>query len=181
MMSNLNVVTVEGRLVEDPKIIYLPSGVAKVSFKIANNRFWKGEKKTNWLDVIFFGKHAETIARYFTKGRIIIVSGELVSDIWTGNDGKLRKTIYILGRDFSFAGSNGNGQTSKINNDEKTTVQKTTRSFQPMEASEEDDFSINWSDFDFDEDLEVKEEYIKDEKKDVGYDEEDNEGDDWLP
>lgn len=108
-MSDLNHITMYGRLTCDVKISYTPSQTAVADFSIANNRKYKDGQGNQKEDVCFtevrvFGKQAETIAKYLGKGDPIIVSGRLDQDRWTTNDGQKRSKHRIIANDFQFLG-----------------------------------------------------------------------------
>jgi single-strand DNA-binding protein len=65
-------------------------------FRIACDRDFGREKKTDFLDCVSFGKTAEFINRFFGKGRMIIVNGRLQVDEWTDRDGNKRSTVKIV-------------------------------------------------------------------------------------
>ena len=70
MATDFNNVTLIGRLTADPVSKYLPSGSAVVEFSIANNYYvsTKNATEVNYFDVVAFGKMAETVSKYLTKG-----------------------------------------------------------------------------------------------------------------
>ena len=81
-MANFNKVMLMGNLTRDPQLSYLPSQTAVVDFGLAVNRKWRGKdgqdkEDTCFVDCQAFGKTAETINKYLTKGRPIFVEGRL--------------------------------------------------------------------------------------------------------
>ena len=93
-MSDVNNVTLIGRLTADPMLKYLPSGSAVVEFSIANNYYvsTKNANEVNYFDVVAFGKTAETISKYLTKGKQIAINGSLRQDRWQDKDTNTTKS-----------------------------------------------------------------------------------------
>ncbi|MCK5472476.1 MAG: single-stranded DNA-binding protein, partial [Planctomycetes bacterium] len=94
-MANLNKVMLMGNLTRDPQLSYLPSQTAVVEFGLAMNRKWKGQdgqmkEETCFVDCRAFGKLAENINKYLSKGRPLFVEGRLTFDSWTAQDGSKR-------------------------------------------------------------------------------------------
>jgi single-strand DNA-binding protein len=109
-MANLNKVFLIGRLTKDPELRYTPSGTAIASFGIATNREWKssdGEEKKEvcYVDVNMFGRRAEVINEYFSKGNPIFIEGHLQFQQWETKDGQKRNTLRVVAENFQFIGS----------------------------------------------------------------------------
>ena len=100
-MSDINVVTVSGRLVRDPELKTTSNGNTVASFRIANNTL----KKTNFFDVSLWGKSAETLVQYAEKGRWISLSGRMEQDEWEDKEGNKRTSYSIVADNFNFLGS----------------------------------------------------------------------------
>lgn len=98
-MSDLNHVTLIGRLTRDAETKYTGGGMAIASMSIAvNRRVKKGDQWTeeaSFFDVALFGKTAEALNKYLTKGKQIAVEGELKQDRWTTADGQNRSKVVI--------------------------------------------------------------------------------------
>lgn len=108
---NLNKVQIAGRLGRDPDIKTTPNGTVIGRLNVATNNVYKdktGEKKqtTTWHTIIFFGKVAETIAKYFQKGQEIYVEGRIETRSWE-KDGQKHYMTEIIGDTFQFVGSKG--------------------------------------------------------------------------
>ena len=74
----LNHIVVMGRLTRDPELRKTASGVSVASFSVAVDRDFSqqdGKKETDFLDVVAWRNTAEFAAKYFTKGRMAVVSG----------------------------------------------------------------------------------------------------------
>ncbi len=108
-MPNLNKILLMGNLTKDPQLSYLPSQTAVVEFGLAVNRNWKGkdgEKKeeTCFVDCQAFGKTAETLNKYLSKGQAVFVEGRLKFDSWTAQDGSKRSKHRVTVENFQFLG-----------------------------------------------------------------------------
>ncbi|MBW8038745.1 MAG: single-stranded DNA-binding protein [Planctomycetes bacterium] len=114
-MSNFNKVLLMGNLTRDPQLSYLPSQTAVVEFGLAVNRKWTsrdGEKKeeTCFVDCRAFGRTAENINKYMSKGRPLFVEGRLTFDTWTAQDGSKRSKHRVTVENFQFiGGASGQG------------------------------------------------------------------------
>ncbi len=108
-MAKLNKVFLMGNLTRDPELRYTPSGTAIASFGIAINRTWSGpdgEKKEEvcYVDINMFGRRAEVINEYFSKGNPIFIEGRLQFQQWETKDGQKRNTLRVVAEDFQFIG-----------------------------------------------------------------------------
>lgn len=110
MATDLNNVMLIGRLTKDPESKYLPSGMAVVEFSIANNYYMsnKGSNEVNYFDVVAFGKMAETVAKYLTKGKQIAITGTLRQDRWQDKDtNTARSKVRIIMQSMQMLGAGG--------------------------------------------------------------------------
>ncbi len=111
-MASYNRVILMGNLTRDPQLRYLPSNVAVCEFGLATNRRWRdkdGNQKEEvcYVDVSAFGRQAETINQYMSKGRSILVEGHLRFSSWTGQDGQKRSKLSVVVDTFQFVGARG--------------------------------------------------------------------------
>lgn len=109
-MSEFNKVILIGRLTKDPELRYTPSGSAVAQLRLAANYTYrtKEEKKEEvlFIDVSVFGRSAETIKQYMSKGREILVEGRLQQNDWTDKTSGQKRTSYRVVADrFQFLGS----------------------------------------------------------------------------
>ena len=95
----LNHITIMGRLVRDPELRRTGSGVAVNNFCVAVDRDYVakdgGERKTDFINCFAWRGTGEFIAKYFTKGRMIVVDGRLEMRDWTDKDGNKRTSAEI--------------------------------------------------------------------------------------
>ena len=96
----LNHITIMGRLTRDPELRKLPSGNSATSVSIACDRDFApkdgGERETDFVDIVAFGGTADHIASYYTKGRMIIVSGRLQIRNWVDKEGNKRRNAEVV-------------------------------------------------------------------------------------
>lgn len=102
-----------GRLVKNPEFKTTNSGIAVCNFTIAVDRDYKNgdEKVADFVDCTAWRGTAEFVNKYFTKGRMIIVSGELQSQKWE-KDGNKRVSWGIQVRNVYFGDSKRDGENS---------------------------------------------------------------------
>lgn len=94
----LNHITIMGRLTRDPELRRTGNGVAVTSFTIAVDRDIKGndgETDTDFIDCVAWRQTGEFVGKYFTKGRMAVVSGRLQIRGWTDKDGSKRRTAEV--------------------------------------------------------------------------------------
>lgn len=106
---NFNKVFLGGNLTRDPTLSYAPNQTAVVDFGMAVNSKWKsksGEDKSEvcFVDCVSFGKTAENINKYVSKGDPFFVEGRLTFDSWTAQDGTKRSKHKIAVQSFQFVG-----------------------------------------------------------------------------
>ncbi len=111
----LNHITIMGRLTRDPELRRTGSGIAVASFTVAVDRdFGKnenGEKETDFIDCVAWRQTGEFVSKYFTKGRMAVVSGRLQIRSWTDKDGNKRRTAEIVADNVYFGDSKRDGDT----------------------------------------------------------------------
>ncbi|MHC4456188.1 MAG: single-stranded DNA-binding protein [Planctomycetota bacterium] len=118
-MSNFNKVLLMGNLTRDPQLSYTPSQTAVVDFGLATNRRWTaqdGERReeTCFVDCRAFGRQAENINKYLTKGRAIFVEGRLTFESWTAQDGTKRSRHRVTVERFQFLPGGRGAETSEV-------------------------------------------------------------------
>ena len=107
---SFNQVTMLGNLTRKPELTYLPSNTPVVDGGIAMNRKWKDKdgnprEEVCFVDFRAFSKTAENIAKYFDKGRPILITGRLQFDQWDAPDGSKRSKHRIFVESFTFVDS----------------------------------------------------------------------------
>ena len=93
-MASLNNVVLLGNLTRDPEVRYTPSGTPVATLGLAvNNRMKQGDEWKDdpcFIDVVVFGKQAESCGEYLSKGQPVLVEGRLRYRTWEGQDGQKR-------------------------------------------------------------------------------------------
>ena len=115
-------IIVVGNLGGDPEMRYMPDGTAVTSFSVATNRRWTDRStgqpvdETTWFRVSVWGRQAETTNEYLSKGRKVLVEGQLTPDrstggprLWTGQDGTVRASFEIRADSVRFLGGREDG------------------------------------------------------------------------
>ena len=116
-MGSVNKVILVGNLGRDAELRYTPGGAAVATINMATTEVWNdkaGQKqeKTEWHRVVLWGKSAESLAEYLTKGKQIYVEGRLQTRQWDDKDGNKRYTTEIRGdRIVLLGGGGGRGQS----------------------------------------------------------------------
>ena len=105
----LNHITIMGRLTRDPELRRTGSGIAVASFTVAVDRDFGGrdggEKETDFIDCVAWRQTGEFVSKYFTKGRMIVISGRLQIKSWTDKDGNKRRTAEVVADNCYFGDS----------------------------------------------------------------------------
>src|SRR5918992_3756056 len=114
-MPSFNKVVLMGNLTRDPALKHLPSNLVVAEFGLAVNRRYKtatGEDKEEvaFVDCTAFGRQAETISQYCTKGKPIFVEGRLKFDTWDDKQGGgKRSKLTVVVENFQFLARAGEG------------------------------------------------------------------------
>ena len=120
----LNKAMIYGNLTRDPEMKALPSGMQVCSFSVATNRSYndrdgKRQEAVEYHNVTSFGKQAEVIAKYLTKGSGVYVEGRLQTNSWEKDGVKQYRTEIIVDK-FEFGpkggGNGGGGNASAASN-----------------------------------------------------------------
>lgn len=120
-MADTNVTVISGRIVRDSEMKYTNSGTAVANFSLASSSYsGKGnEDYTNYFDCVLWGKRAEGLNQYLTKGKPLIIQGELRQERWEGESGKRsRVKITVLNLTFQQGSKDGGGGGRKEYSDE---------------------------------------------------------------
>ena len=106
--------TIIGRLGRDPEMRYMPNGDPVTSFSVATDRQYNDRngqkvKETTWFRVSVFGKQAETVNQFLSKGKMVLVEGRLRTDPKTGGpatftrqDGTVSSSFEIIANTVRF-------------------------------------------------------------------------------
>ena len=111
----LNHIVIMGRLTRDPELRRTASNIAVASFTVAVDRdFGKnenGEKETDFIDCVPWRQTGEFVSKYFTKGRMAVVSGRLQIRSWNDKDGNKRRTAEVVADNVYFGDSRRENET----------------------------------------------------------------------
>jgi len=109
----LNHIVLMGRLTRDPELRRTGSGVAVATFSLACDRDFGGrdgaEKETDFIDIVTWRNTAEFVSKYFTKGRMAVVSGRLQIRNWNDKDGNKRRSAEVVADNVYFGDSRRDG------------------------------------------------------------------------
>ena len=113
-MGSVNKVILVGNLGRDAELRYTPGGAAVATLNMATTEVWNDkagqrQEKTEWHRVVLWGKSAESLSEYLTKGKQIYVEGRLQTRQWDDKDGNKRYTTEIRGDRIVLLGGGGGG------------------------------------------------------------------------
>ena len=126
-MGSVNKVILVGNLGRDAELRYTPGGAPVATINMATTEVWNdksGQKqeKTEWHRVILWGKTAESLSEYLTKGKQIYVEGRLQTREWNDKEGNKRYTTEIRGdRVVLLGGGAGRGSYTRTDTPADTT------------------------------------------------------------
>jgi single-strand DNA-binding protein len=140
-MGSVNKVILVGNLGRDAELRYTPGGAAVATLNMATTEVWndKGgqrQEKTEWHRVVLWGKTAESLAEYLTKGKQIYVEGRLQTRQWDDKDGNKRYTTEIRS-DRVVLLSSGGGRGAPMDRNENV-GSHTTSSEAPAPLTDDD-------------------------------------------
>ena len=112
---SVNKVILVGRLGKDPDLRYTPGGQAVASFSLATNRQWKSQEgqkqeETTWHNIVAWGKRAETLKEYMSKGRQIYIEGRIANRSYDDKEGNKRYVSEVVVENFQFLGDRGSAE-----------------------------------------------------------------------
>lgn len=146
----LNIVALQGRLTADPELKTTPSGVNVCAFSLAVDRDYKsadGEKQTDFINCVAWRGTAEFVSKYFAKGQMLTLKGQVQTRRYTDKDGNNRTAFEILAESVNFCGSKET--TSQSQNTFQTANLKQSAPVQSMAF----DSGVSFEDYDSGDDL----------------------------
>ena len=116
-MPSYNKVLLMGNLTRDPQLKQTPNNMSVAEIGLACNRKFKGKdgemrEETTFVDCEAWGRTAETMAKYLSKGKPVFLEGRLKLDQWQDKDGNNRSKLKLVIENFQFIDSRGS-QTSE--------------------------------------------------------------------
>ena len=120
-MGSVNKVILVGNLGRDAELRYTPGGAAVATLNLATTEVWNDkqgqrQEKTEWHRIVLWGKQAESLQEYLTKGKQIFVEGRLQTRQWDDKDGNKRYTTEIKADRITLLGGGG-GRSGGVDRD----------------------------------------------------------------
>jgi single-strand DNA-binding protein len=111
-MASVNKVILVGNLGKDPEVRYTPSGQAVAKFPLATTDTWtdqggQRQEKTEWHNVVVWGKQAENCGQYLAKGRQVYLEGSIRSRSYDDKEGNKRYITEVVAQRVQFLGGGG--------------------------------------------------------------------------
>jgi len=113
-MADYNKVLLMGNLTRDIELRHTPSNMAVANFGLAVGRRYRSKdnelrEETTFVDCEAWGKQAEIMSQYLTKGRPVFIEGRLKLDQWQDKDGGNRSKLRVVVENFQFIDGGGGG------------------------------------------------------------------------
>jgi len=101
-----NKVILIGNLTRDPEMRYTPQGTSVCNFGLAVNRKYKQaedvKEEVTFINIVVFGKQADTCGQYLNKGSAVLVEGRLQERRWETDDGQKRSKHEVVAQNVRF-------------------------------------------------------------------------------
>ena len=115
---SVNIAIVVGNLGRDPEVRFTQNGRAVANFSVATSESWTGQdgnpqERTEWHNIVVWGKQAEACGQYLAKGRQVFVQGRIQTRKWTDQNGQERYTTEIVAQRVDFLGGAGGTRASQ--------------------------------------------------------------------
>ena len=121
-MRGVNKAIIIGHLGKDPEVRYTNSGAPVAKFSVATTESWNNkqtnnrEERTEWHNIVVWGRMAEVCGEYLKKGRPVYLEGRIQTRSWEDKEGNKRYTTEIVANTVQFLGSRGQeAQTGSSN------------------------------------------------------------------
>ncbi len=119
----VNIAIIAGNLGKDPEVRFTQSGRAVANFSVATNESWVGQdgnrqERTEWHNIVVWGKQAENCGQYLAKGRQVCVQGRIQTRKWTDQNGQDRYTTEIVAQRVDFLGGGGGTRAAQETQDQ---------------------------------------------------------------
>jgi single-strand DNA-binding protein len=142
--GTVNKVILIGRLGKDPDMRYTPSGTAVANFSLATNSSFKDsdgnwQDKTEWHNIVTFGRTAEIAGEYLKKGKLVYIDGRLQTSSWEDQNGQKRYKTEVVASELQLIGSRGDGESSSDTSANNTEDEVPATEDMPPANEEEDD------------------------------------------
>ena len=131
-----------GKLGKDPEINYTANGTAVCKFSLATDENYKDrdgnrQSKTEWHNIVVWGKLAEVCERWLSKGKQVYIEGKITTNKWQDRDGNTRYTTEIVANNMTMlgsksdVGSSGGGQQYQPQQPTQPAAQPAQHQYQP--------------------------------------------------
>jgi single-strand DNA-binding protein len=116
----INKAILVGNLGKDPELKYTPSGQPVATFSLATSERWadkngQRQDRTEWHNIVVWGKLAELCNQYLKKGRTVYLEGRITSRSWDDKDGNKKYRTEIVAQNVEFLGGAGAGSGAGMN------------------------------------------------------------------
>lgn len=108
----INNAVIMGRIVAVPELRTTTNGTSVTSFTVAVDRKFSQEKQTDFLDIVAWKNTAEFVCKYFTKGSMIAIQGNIQTRLFEDKNGNKRKAVEIVAENVSFCGGKSDNKES---------------------------------------------------------------------
>jgi single-strand DNA-binding protein len=141
----VNKAIIVGNLGRDPEVRFTPDGRAVARFSVATTERWtdqqgQRQERTEWHNIVVWGKQAENCGQYLSKGRQVFVEGSIRSRSYDDKSGAKRYITEIIARDVRFLGGGGGGGAGRVS-DQGFTAPPGEETPPPPAAADTDDDS----------------------------------------
>ncbi|MEW6676190.1 MAG: single-stranded DNA-binding protein [Nitrospirota bacterium] len=130
-----NKIILIGNLTKDPELRYTPQGTPVASFRLAVNYRYKQsddlKQETTFIDIVIFGKQAESCSKYLNKGSSVLVEGRLQERRWE-SEGQQRSKFEVVAQSVRFLSRKGGLQEPRETGDEVGIPPEETTDLEPF-------------------------------------------------
>lgn len=114
----VNMAILVGNLGKDPEVRFTQSGRAVANFSIATSESWSGQdgspqERTEWHNIVVWGKQAESCGQYLSKGRQVYVQGRIQTRTYEDKTGNTRYITEVIAQRVQFLGGAGGARASQ--------------------------------------------------------------------
>lgn len=140
----VNKAIIVGNLGRDPEVRFTPDGKAVAKFSVATTERWNDQQgnrqeRTEWHNIVVWGKQAETCGQYLSKGRQVFIEGSIRNRSYDDKSGNKRYITEIVARDVRFLGGGGGGGGQGRSTDQSFTAPPGEDAPAPPPAGDDDD------------------------------------------
>lgn len=141
-MASVNKAILIGNLGKDPELRYTPSGQAVASFSLATSERYKDkdgnwQERTDWHNIVVWGRQGETVKEYLKKGRSCYVEGRIQTRSYDDREGNKKYITEIVASRIQFLGGRGEGDRSAAGAPEDISAPASIA--EPLVGEEDDD------------------------------------------